>query len=222
MTVLCLAQISQQLAGGNFTAPVPPTTFTTSPTSIAVNILWILSLIFSLACALGSTLIQSWTNRYMRKINRSPDLVQRARDRAKYFDGIRQSQMRNLADGVPALLHIGLFLFLAGLVVFLYPISHDVAWAALAASAAFASIYILLAALHVTLPSWPYHTPLSYVIAIAFVAAILPFTWAIGEPFTPILASLSASSYTHAAPLHFLIFRWIRDILARWHALVPW
>ena len=82
--------------------------------------------------------------------------------------------MENLADGVPGLLHIALFLFLAGLAVFLFPINKDVAWSATAASAAFTVIYLTLAALHLAIPSWPYHTPLSYAIAITVIVIFGP------------------------------------------------
>ncbi|KAH8104754.1 hypothetical protein BXZ70DRAFT_614468 [Cristinia sonorae] len=174
--VFYLQQMSQQMAGlSNASTAPPPLTlpvFEPSRSDIAVNALWMLSLIFSLACALGSTLIQAWTNRYVRHVSKSPDVIQRARDRARYFDGIKKSQMENLADGLPALLHIALFLFLGGLVVWLFPINHDVAYAAMAVSAAFSVIYLLLAALHIFVPHWPYHTPLSYaIVGVFFIAA---------------------------------------------------
>ncbi|THH27591.1 hypothetical protein EUX98_g6610 [Antrodiella citrinella] len=176
VTVYYLEQISQEIAKlANSTTviipPVPPS-FTVSPQTIAVNILWILSLIASLACALGATLIQSWTGRYLRVTSRDPDEVTRARSRAWYFDGLRKSQMEAFAGGVPAVLHVSLFLFLAGLVVFMFPVNHDVAHAAMGAAIACAVLYLTFAFLDVFVSNSPYKTPFSMVLSFVLLGGL--------------------------------------------------
>ncbi|KAJ7689804.1 hypothetical protein B0H17DRAFT_859838, partial [Mycena rosella] len=67
ITIAILAQISLQLQGGsNVSAVDVAPLMTVRPTSAALvcNTLWFLSLGFSLACALISTLVEQWSRHF--------------------------------------------------------------------------------------------------------------------------------------------------------------
>ena len=88
-TVLLLAQISQQQTSlsnspsfsdgltsritGSYQPIFPPST-----SAIVCNILWFLSLGFSLACALSATLVEQWIRHYIQACNSKPTLQDRA------------------------------------------------------------------------------------------------------------------------------------------------
>ncbi|KAH8105166.1 hypothetical protein BXZ70DRAFT_508320 [Cristinia sonorae] len=183
ITVFYLTQLTREVMKLSTTTDIPPPpTAIETPHAVAVNVLWVLSLIASLACALGATLIQTWTSRYLRVVSRSPDAVSRARARAWYFDGLKKSQMEAFAAGVPMILHLALWLFLAGLVVFLFPVNRKVANAALGAAAACGVIYLTFAFMDLFVGNSPYKTPFSVclsVIILGFAGSIF-FGFALG------------------------------------------
>ncbi|KAF8261205.1 hypothetical protein EI94DRAFT_1607964, partial [Lactarius quietus] len=90
------------------------------PTSVVwVNSLWFLSLVFSLTCALLATLLQQWARRYLRLTHPRCSPHKRARIRAFFADGVERLHLPWAVEALPTLLHISLFLFFAGLCVFL-------------------------------------------------------------------------------------------------------
>ena len=168
-SVFYLMQISQQLAAGQ---GIPLSNATLSPSTpspsfqapapvVRVNVLWALSLIVSLACALGATLIQTWTNRYVRLVSKFANVSHRAQQRQFYFEGIKQSRLVVVAEALPALLHLALFLFLAGLIDFFFQVNLNVAYACLCATIVVASLYALLTIAPHYFASIPYQTPLT-------------------------------------------------------------
>ena len=182
-TVTLLTTITNEIASssGNkqISPPPPEQTEPQNNHAIALNVLFFLSLIGSIACALGATLVQGWTSRYIRITTKSGDLVERARDRAWYFDGLEKSRMEFFASAVHTVLHMSLFLFLVGIIVFLEPISPRVADAAIVATVIVAVLYLTFALIHVFMENTPYSTPFSTLLVntiygsiIAVVAAI--------------------------------------------------
>ena len=73
----------------------------------------------SLTCALLATFLQQWARRYLKVTHSrySPD--KRARIRAFCAEGVENCLLPWVVETLPTLLHISLFLFFAGLVVFL-------------------------------------------------------------------------------------------------------
>jgi hypothetical protein len=82
-----LLQITQELAGNSVT-PLDP--FKVPRFAIHVNILWFLSLVLSLACGLGATLVQQWARRYLRLTKRSDTLECRVRIREFLWQGVQE------------------------------------------------------------------------------------------------------------------------------------
>ncbi|KAH8982758.1 hypothetical protein EDB86DRAFT_2771803, partial [Lactarius hatsudake] len=124
------------------TQPFKPTT-----SAIRVNVLWFLSLVLSLSCALSATLMQQWARRYRELAQRRSAFHRRARMRAFIFDGITRFGMARAVATMPTLLHISVFLFFAGLVDFLFPIYATVAYTTLGSVMVFALAYAILTVL---------------------------------------------------------------------------
>ncbi|TCD63791.1 hypothetical protein EIP91_004942 [Steccherinum ochraceum] len=201
-----VAQLSGRAAIG---PPSQPPPFSVDAQSVAVNILWALSLIASLACALGATLIQSWTTRYQRVVSQSPDVVTRARDRAWYFDGLKQSQMEAFASGVPAVLHLSLFLFLAGLVVFLFPVNHQVAYSAMGAAIGCGAIYAVFIVLDLFVSNSPYQTPFSVAVGFMLTAILVIGFLALVGGVTLAVLGLVLAGFIVMLPFLAVIFIWL-------------
>ncbi|KAH9170361.1 hypothetical protein EDB89DRAFT_1853569, partial [Lactarius sanguifluus] len=128
-----LANIYQVLAASNgsqtiISLPLPPDPSTFEPPTSAIwfNTLWFLSLVITLTCALLATSLQQWARRYVRVTQPRYSPHKRARIRAFFAEGIEKLHLPWAVEALPALLHIAVFLFFAGLVVFLCTINHTV------------------------------------------------------------------------------------------------
>lgn len=102
----------------------------------------------------------------MRVTAESPNAEKRARDRAYFFEGLRKSEMSAFAAGVPAVLHVAVFLFFAGLIVFLIPMNRVVGNVAVASVAACGGIYLIFSIFDIYVENSPYKTPLSIFLAL--------------------------------------------------------
>ncbi|KAH9041597.1 hypothetical protein EDB85DRAFT_1365042 [Lactarius pseudohatsudake] len=151
----------------NFSAGVPvvvqnsPPPFKAPASIVRVNVMWFLSLILSLSCALLATLMQQWARRYSEYAQHRGAPRRRARIRAYMFEGVEKFRLSQAVEAIPLLLHTSVFLFFAGLIDFLLPINDVVAFSALGCVVVFALIYAiftLLPSLHI---NCPYRTPLS-------------------------------------------------------------
>lgn len=165
--VLLLSQISQQLAalssGSSISVPsgLPGQDFQPSTSAVRVNILWFISLVLSLTCALLATLMQQWVRRYVQNSQRWYSPYKRARIRTFFAEGIERFRLPVAVEVLPALLHVSVFIFFAGLVDFLININHTVAFSLLSAVVVGISAYFLFTALPLIYPNSPYQTPLT-------------------------------------------------------------
>ncbi|KAI9467387.1 hypothetical protein BJY52DRAFT_66733 [Lactarius psammicola] len=163
-----LTQISQQLVnisdGTLLTSVAAQSSQPFKPTASAVrvNVLWFLSLVISLNCALSATLMQQWARRYQELTQRqsTPHIDERVR--AFIYDGLRKfGALARVVTPITTLLHISVFLFLAGLVEFLVPIYTTVAYTTLGCIGLFALPYATLTVLPNIYLNCPYGTPMS-------------------------------------------------------------
>ena len=163
-----LGNIYQVLANPNATRTSIPSPVAISPPFsppkyvIWVNALWFLSLVISLTCALLATSSHQWARRYIRVTQParcSPE--KRARLRAFYANGVEKMRIARVVEGLPTLIHLSLFLFFAGLVIFLFNINHAVFGSVVWWIALFTIIYGLITILPIVRHDSPYFSPLS-------------------------------------------------------------
>ncbi|TDL19983.1 hypothetical protein BD410DRAFT_873452, partial [Rickenella mellea] len=129
-TISILLQISQQLANGTTRSPtaIRPA-FRQDSGDITVNVLWFLSLAFSLACALAAVMVRQWAHRYLRVPRRLSSVPDRARMRqyCDLFENLEWWKMDLVVETIPILLHISLILFMIGLLLFVHLVNYQVA-----------------------------------------------------------------------------------------------
>ena len=143
-------------------APARPPPFSPPNYAVWVNSLWFLSLAISLTCALLATLLQQWARRYLTVTHQprhSPH--KRARICAFLADGVDKLHLPWAVETLPTLLHLSLFLFFSGLLVFLFNIHHTVFsvvawWVGLSVG-----IYGCITLMPIFRPDSPYYSPLS-------------------------------------------------------------
>ena len=166
-----LASILHQLALSNGTKiPIPSTLrnpaapFTPPTSAVWVNGLWFMSLVISMTCAVLATLLQQWARRYLRVAYPGYPRYgphKRARIRAFYANGVEKLYLQRVVDVLPALLHISLFLFFAGLAVFLFNVDLSIFKAFFAWVYLCVFVYVYLTTLPIFRKDSPYSTPLS-------------------------------------------------------------
>ena len=164
-TSYLLLQISQQLTAfspnGTYIPPTPYPQYSPSLSIIMVNSLWLLSLLLSIASALVATLVQQWARRYIQ-LPQIPSVPRdRARVRSYLFLGIQIYHMSRAVEAAPALLHLSVFLFFAGLVIFFFTIFKAVAIVVSICVGFIGFVYIILTILPCLDHRCPYRTPMS-------------------------------------------------------------
>ncbi|KAH9955731.1 hypothetical protein BJV74DRAFT_954766 [Russula compacta] len=141
--------------------PRPPP-FSPPTYAIWVNSLWFLSLVISLTAALLATSLQQWARRYVR-ITQPPRCSpeKRARIRAFFADGVDKLHIPWAVEGLPALLHLSLFLFFLGVLIFLFNINHTVfLWAVWSVGVSL-TMYGWITLVPIFRHDSPYYAPLS-------------------------------------------------------------
>ncbi|KAJ7116785.1 hypothetical protein C8R43DRAFT_1038045 [Mycena crocata] len=144
----------------SFVSPSSPARFVPSSSALVCNVLFFLSLGFSLACALSATLVDQWARNYILATERLP-LHKQARISAYLQRGVRRFQMETVVKTLPTLLHMSLLFFFAGLVEFLRPINAAISNLMLGMLLFCGCLYALITFLPIFHPNCPYHTPLS-------------------------------------------------------------
>ena len=160
-----LANIYQTLADpsqSNSTSLSPSPPLFSPPTfAVWVNSLWFLSLVISLTCALLATLLQQWARRYLKLTRSRYSPHKRARIRAFLAEGVEKLLLPWAVDTLPTLLHISLFLFFAGLVVFLSNVNLTIFRSVLCWVSVCTALYGCFTFMPLIRHDSPYHTPLS-------------------------------------------------------------
>lgn len=163
-----LANIYQLLANANASHVSIPSTlaspfvpFSPPRYAIWVNSLWFLSLVISLTCALLATLLKQWVRRYVKYTQPRYGPYKRARIRSFFSEGVDKLHLPWAVDTLPALLHISVFLFLGGLLVYLFNISLTVFTAVVWWTGFCTAVYACITLLPIFRHDSPYYSPLS-------------------------------------------------------------
>jgi hypothetical protein len=175
--------------------PLPPIStssaddFVLPMSAVIANTFWFLSLILSLICALGATLVQQWARNYIRQNQRRRAMEKRGIRHIILFKGIKRFGLSHASDFIVALLHLAVALFMIGLVIFLFPINPIVAWSSLCLIAIAAVVYTILSTLPVVAQDCPYRTPVTPINHLIWrpVSLVLRTVWSAS---LPLLSSL--------------------------------
>ncbi|KAN0132257.1 hypothetical protein V8E53_010023 [Lactarius tabidus] len=162
-----------------------------SSLAIAIQTLWSLSLILSLACALGAILVQQWCQEYLRYSQGHFQPSTRARVRTYLFNGGRNYHMQQVINALPLFLHLAILLFCAGLVTYFFNLNKFVAYTALAAYSIIGALYLFFTISPLIDISSPFKTPLSTflwrfieLLRLAFLYILQWVTWPISSGST--------------------------------------
>ena len=165
--VALLAQISQQVSSiapqvSISSAPPPPyPSFSPNPSDVRVNVFWFMSLIFSLFAALLATLVQQWVRDYMHVFQRYSNPLKSARLRQYLYEGAEGWYMPMVAESVPGLVHVSLFLFFIGLGDSLLAINTTVGITTIIPITLCGLLYVLSMFAPVLNPQSPFQNPFS-------------------------------------------------------------
>ena len=129
--------------------------------AIVVNVLWLFGLVLSLSSALFATLFQQWSRRYLELTQRRVAPHRRARIRGYMFEGISTFEMSLAVKLMPVLLHLSIFSFFVGLVLYVWSIEVIVGYSVLGFISIFTFGYVVLTMLPYIYLNSPYSTPFS-------------------------------------------------------------
>ena len=141
--------------------PTSPPPFTPPNYAIWVNGLWFLSLVISITCALLATLLQQWARRYLKVTQPRYSPHKRARIRAFFAEGVDKFLLPWVVEALPTMLHLSLFLFFAGLAVFLWNVNLTIFKLVLSWIGLCTALYGSITFIPIFCHDSPYHTPLS-------------------------------------------------------------
>ena len=141
--------------------PNPAASFVAPTWAVWVNGLWFMSLVIGLTCAVLATLLQQWARRYLRVAYPRYSPHKRARIRAFYAKGVEKWYFQKMVEVLPLLLHTSLFLFLAGLAVFLFNVNLSIFKAVMVWIGLCVILYAYLTILPIFHKNSPYSVPLS-------------------------------------------------------------
>ena len=116
----------------------------------------------SLSCALWVISIQRWARQYLGRAQPfrcHPE--KRARMRAFYADGVDNMYIPWAVEGLPALLHVSLFLFFGGVAIFLFDVDREVFSYVIWWIGLFCLVYGMITVLPSIWHESPYSSPLS-------------------------------------------------------------
>ena len=120
-----------------------------------------MSLVISLTCALLATFLQQWARRYLKITQSRYSPHKRARIRAFFSEGVDKRLLPWTVDALPTLLHLSLFLFFAGLVVFLCNVNFTIFKLVLSWVGLCTALYGCITCMPIIRHDSPYYTPLS-------------------------------------------------------------
>ena len=144
---------------------VQPPPFSPPRYAVWVNSLWFLSFLISITYAILAMMLHQWAGRYItitQQLGHSPQ--RKARIRAFFSDAVHGFPVLLVVEGLRVMIHLSLFLFFAGLTIFLFNVNHSVFGAAVWWMGLSTTAYMCITFLPIFRPDSPYYTPLSSII----------------------------------------------------------
>jgi hypothetical protein len=163
--VFLLSQLVEAKNGPSSSLTASPLeTFIPPASAIIANVFWFLSLILSLICALGATLVQQWARNYMRQNQRYASMEKRGVLHTILRAEVERFGLEHASNWIVTMLHLAVALFLAGLVIFLFPINIIVAGFSVSLIGLTGLAYAVLSTLPAFATDCSYRTPLTQVV----------------------------------------------------------
>ncbi|KAH9002339.1 hypothetical protein EDB86DRAFT_293583 [Lactarius hatsudake] len=163
--VALLAQISTQVSSIApqvsipSTPPPPYPDFSPTSSDVRVNAFWFMSLVFSISAALLATLVQQWVRDYMHVFQRYSNPLKSARLRQYLYEGAEGWYMPLVAESVPGLIHVSLFLFFVGLCDSLLALNTTIGITTIVPITTCGLLYVLTMFAPIIDPQSPFQTP---------------------------------------------------------------
>ncbi|KAG8941317.1 hypothetical protein FRC03_004653 [Tulasnella sp. 419] len=130
------------------------------PDGIPVNFLFFLSLFSSLSAAFGAVTAKQWLTEYSNQgLAKAPHI--HGTQRLMKYKGLECWHFRLIIDFLPVLLQLSLFLFLVGVVVFLWVLDMRIGIMQLILVVISVAAYSMTLIIGVTCPTSPFRTPLT-------------------------------------------------------------
>jgi hypothetical protein len=158
---LLLAHINASSSSIPVTVVQPPA-FSPPRYAVWVNSLWFLSFLINITYAMLAMMLHQWAGRYImitQQLRHSPQ--RKARIRAFFSDAVHGFPVLLVVEALRVMIHLSLFLFFAGLTIFLYNINRSVFGAAVWWMGLSTMAYMCITFLPIFRPNSPYYTPLS-------------------------------------------------------------
>jgi len=168
--VALLSRISEQIYTVNpqatlpLTPPPPFPAFEPPASDVRINTFWFMSLVFSLSAALLAILVQQWVRDYMHVFQQYSDPLKSARLRQYLHDGCEGWYMPAVAEAIPGLLHLSLFLFFVGLCDSILRINTAIGLSTTLPVGIVGLLYIFTTFAPVIFPNSPYRNSFSILI----------------------------------------------------------
>jgi hypothetical protein len=129
----------------------------------------------SITCALLATLLQQWAQRYLKVTQPRLSLHKQARIRSFFAEGVEKSFLPLVVEALPALVHVSLFLFFCGLVVFLWNVNLTIFKVAMSWVCVCAIFYKWITLVPIFFRNSPYYTPLTPLSRLIYVVILRVF-----------------------------------------------
>ena len=122
-----------------------------------------MSLAINMTCAVLANLLQQWARKYLKRTQPSFNASEprRACYRAFYANGVENFFLPSVFEALPAMLHLSVFLFFSGLVVFLWNFNSTLSKLILSWVAGCVTLYGYITFIPTFRHDSPYNTPLS-------------------------------------------------------------
>ena len=163
-----MLQLVAQINASHLSVPcnvAKPPSFSPPSYAVWVNSLWFLSFVISLTYAMLATMMHQWAGHYITATQQPRyNPRKKARLRAFFSDAVGGSLVLPMVRSLRAMLHLSLFLFFAGLIIFLYNTHKTVFIALISWMALSMTAYIYITVLPILRPNSPYNTPFSSLI----------------------------------------------------------
>ncbi|CAE6388332.1 unnamed protein product [Rhizoctonia solani] len=157
-----ISQILRIISNNQSGASLPPSSepeFKPPASAIWVNALWFLSLALSVSVSLATMLAKQWCYSYMSGRAGQPHI--QARTRQRRLEELERWKMPEILAILPVFMHLSLFLFFVGLIIYLWDTHVGVAIPVLVTTAFTGTFYATTTMLPITYELCPYGTPLS-------------------------------------------------------------